>query len=83
VSSDLSHISIPSEFSLEETGRIVEDLGRHAVGVPADVTEPSACQTLVDTAVRELGNIDILVKNAGVDGRCRRCGRPPSSSRRC
>ena len=47
-----------------ETARIVEDAGRRAVLVPTDLVEESACQALVDTAVDELGRIDILVNNA-------------------
>ena len=47
-----------------ETARIVEDAGRRAVLVPTDLVEESACQALVDTAVHELGRIDILVNNA-------------------
>ncbi|WP_299931305.1 glucose 1-dehydrogenase [uncultured Nocardioides sp.] len=47
-----------------ETARLVEDAGRRAVLVPTDLVEESACQALVDTAVDELGRIDILVNNA-------------------
>jgi NAD(P)-dependent dehydrogenase (short-subunit alcohol dehydrogenase family) len=47
-----------------ETARLVEDAGRRAVLVPTDLVEESACQALVDTAVAELGRIDILVNNA-------------------
>jgi NAD(P)-dependent dehydrogenase (short-subunit alcohol dehydrogenase family) len=34
------------------------------VTVPGDLTEESQCRTVIDTAVRELGGIDILVNNA-------------------
>lgn len=47
-----------------ETARIVEGAGRRAVLVPTDLVEESACQALVDTAVEELGRIDVLVNNA-------------------
>ena len=47
-----------------ETARIVEDAGRRAVLVPTDLVEEEACRALVDTAVAELGRIDILVNNA-------------------
>lgn len=47
-----------------ETARLVEDAGRRAVLVPTDLVEESACRALVDTAVAELGRIDILVNNA-------------------
>src|SRR6185503_1946933 len=32
----------------------------------ADVSDPQACDSLIDHAVRELGSIDILVNNAGI-----------------
>jgi NAD(P)-dependent dehydrogenase (short-subunit alcohol dehydrogenase family) len=47
-----------------ETARLVEEAGRRVVLVPTDLVEESACQALVDTAVDELGRIDILVNNA-------------------
>ena len=46
------------------TARLVEDAGRRAVLVPTDLVQEEACQALVDTAVRELGRIDVLVNNA-------------------
>ncbi|MDN4173977.1 SDR family oxidoreductase [Nocardioides sp. SOB77] len=47
-----------------ETARLVEEAGRRAVTVPGDLTSEEACRELVDTAVRELGRIDVLVNNA-------------------
>jgi len=47
-----------------ETARLVEEAGRRAVTVPGDLTSEDACQELIDTAVRELGRIDVLVNNA-------------------
>lgn len=47
-----------------ETARLVEAAGRRAVLVPTDLVQEEACQELVDTAVRELGRIDVLVNNA-------------------
>ena len=50
---------------LESTAGEIEALGRRALTVPTDVTDPDACQQLVDTTLAELGRIDILVNNAG------------------
>jgi NAD(P)-dependent dehydrogenase (short-subunit alcohol dehydrogenase family) len=50
---------------LESTAGEIEALGRRALTVPTDVTDPAACRQLVDTAVAELGRVDILVNNAG------------------
>jgi NAD(P)-dependent dehydrogenase (short-subunit alcohol dehydrogenase family) len=47
-----------------ETARWVEDAGRTAVLVPGDLAQAAACEALIDTAVEELGRIDVLVNNA-------------------
>jgi NAD(P)-dependent dehydrogenase (short-subunit alcohol dehydrogenase family) len=52
------------EKDAQETVRLVEDAGRRAVTVAGDLTDEHACQQLVDSAVSELGGIDILVNNA-------------------
>jgi NAD(P)-dependent dehydrogenase (short-subunit alcohol dehydrogenase family) len=46
------------------TARWVEDAGRRAVVVPGDLRDEDRCRELVDTAVRELGGLDVLVNNA-------------------
>ncbi|GAB2883145.1 SDR family NAD(P)-dependent oxidoreductase [Nocardioides pacificus] len=51
---------------LEETAQLVRDLGRRVVTVATDVADPEACQRLVDTAMAELGRVDVLVNNAGI-----------------
>jgi glucose 1-dehydrogenase len=47
----------------------VRDLGDCAIGVKADVSQVAELQTLVDTAVKEFGRVDIMVNNAGVETR--------------
>jgi NAD(P)-dependent dehydrogenase (short-subunit alcohol dehydrogenase family) len=51
---------------LEETAAMVRDRGRTALTKATDVTDPAQCQALVDTAMAELGRVDVLVNNAGV-----------------
>jgi NAD(P)-dependent dehydrogenase (short-subunit alcohol dehydrogenase family) len=51
---------------LEQTRRLVEDQGRRCVAVPADVTSVEDCNRIVQTALDELGHVDVLVNNAGV-----------------
>ena len=44
----------------------VEKLGRLAVCIGGDVTDPAACAALVDATLKEFGKVDILVNNAGI-----------------
>ncbi|KGM11909.1 SDR family oxidoreductase [Cellulomonas bogoriensis] len=48
----------------ETTASYVREAGRTAVLVPGDIRDEAHCQEIVDTAVRELGGIDVLVNNA-------------------
>jgi NAD(P)-dependent dehydrogenase (short-subunit alcohol dehydrogenase family) len=52
--------------ALADTARAVEALGRRAVVVGTDVTDPNACEHLAVTAKEELGRVDILLNNAGL-----------------
>ncbi|HEV3000827.1 MAG TPA: glucose 1-dehydrogenase [Solirubrobacteraceae bacterium] len=51
---------------LEETRAKVEAHGRRGVAVPADVGSPEDCTRIVETAMAELGRVDVLVNNAGI-----------------
>jgi len=51
---------------LESLRQELEDLGVGALAERCDVTDPSACQSLVQHALERFGRIDILVNNAGV-----------------
>jgi len=44
----------------------VRSLGRRVVLIQGSVTDLAACNSMVETTVRELGHIDILVNNAGL-----------------
>jgi hypothetical protein len=52
------------EADAEETVRLVEDAGRKAIRCPGDIRDEAVCQQIIDTAVEQLGGIDILVNNA-------------------
>jgi len=52
------------EQDAQETVRLVEAAGRRAVTCPGDVRDEQYCRDLVETTVRELGGIDVLVNNA-------------------
>lgn len=49
-----------------ETRKWVEQAGRKAVLVPGDVSDPAHCRTIIDTAIREFGHLDVLVSNAAM-----------------
>lgn len=48
----------------EEVAELVRAAGQRAVVVAGDLSEPGHCRTVIDTAVREFGRIDVLVSNA-------------------
>ncbi len=49
----------------EEVVRDIRNMGSKAIAIQADVTKPDQVNAMVDQVVRELGNIYILVNNAG------------------
>ena len=50
----------------EETAAEIEDAGGTATAVEADVSDRSQAQSLVDAAVDEFGQLDVMVNNAGI-----------------
>jgi NAD(P)-dependent dehydrogenase (short-subunit alcohol dehydrogenase family) len=58
-------ISYLSEHSdAEETVRVVKEAGRSGIAVPGDISNEAHCKQIVERAVKEFGQIDILVNNA-------------------
>ena len=57
-----------SPEDLAETVRLVEALDRRIVARQADSRDLAALTALVDDGVAELGRLDIVVANAGVQG---------------
>ncbi|HEV7321795.1 MAG TPA: SDR family oxidoreductase [Ensifer sp.] len=55
---------LDEEEDAAETKRWIEQEGRKAVLVPGDIQSAAHCRKIVDTAMAELGGIDILVNNA-------------------
>ncbi|HUE34116.1 MAG TPA: glucose 1-dehydrogenase [Mycobacterium sp.] len=50
---------------LEQTRELIEERGRRALTVTADVSQPADAQAVVDAAMKEFGRVDVLVNNAG------------------
>ena len=58
-------LSARDEALLAEVAAEVVAHGRRAVVLPADVTDPAACAQLAADAISEVGQLDVLVNNAG------------------
>jgi 3-oxoacyl-[acyl-carrier protein] reductase len=54
------------EAEAEETRRAIERLGRRAIVIGADVSERAEVEAMVAGAARALGDVAILVNNAGI-----------------
>jgi NAD(P)-dependent dehydrogenase (short-subunit alcohol dehydrogenase family) len=54
-----------SQNDIEETANVVRENGRRAIAVPCDVHDSKSVTAMVDQVVAELGQIDVLINNAG------------------
>jgi 3-oxoacyl-[acyl-carrier protein] reductase len=63
---DIAFVDVGRPEVAEATVAEIQALGRKAVYIPADVTDPDACVKAVATAVEAFGKVDILVNNAGI-----------------
>ncbi len=52
--------------SAQATASAVEELGRTAVALQVDVTQPDSVRAMVEQAVAGLGSLDVLINSAGV-----------------
>ena len=55
-----------SSTEADETAAAVRKLGRRALTVRADLSDPAACEALVATVAKEFGRLDVLVNMASV-----------------
>jgi NAD(P)-dependent dehydrogenase (short-subunit alcohol dehydrogenase family) len=61
---DIGVLYLNEHGDAQETQRLVQAEGRRCVLIAADVGDERACGEAVETVVRELGRLDILVNNA-------------------
>lgn len=66
-----AHVALAARnvTALQEVARAAIDLGRQAVVVPTDVSDPDQCRQAVAITVQHLGQLDILICSAGVSMR--------------
>ena len=58
----LSYLS--EDADAQDTARLVREAGQKAVLVPGDIAQAQQCRAIIDRAVAEFGQIDVLVSNA-------------------
>lgn len=63
---DITIVYGHNDANAEESLGMVEELGRKALAIKADVVDPFAVATMADEVIEKWGRIDILVNNAGI-----------------
>jgi 3-oxoacyl-[acyl-carrier protein] reductase len=63
---DVAFVDVGRPEVSDATLAEIQALGRKAVSISADVTDPEACVKAVATALEAFGKLDILVNNAGI-----------------
>ncbi|MDQ7949099.1 MAG: SDR family oxidoreductase [Pedobacter sp.] len=60
----ISYLSDEETVDAKDSAKYVKDAGQKAILVKGDIRKESHCQKIIDKAVAEFGQIDILVNNA-------------------
>jgi 3-oxoacyl-[acyl-carrier protein] reductase len=57
--------------SAEDISKSVKDSSR-VISIPGDVSQERFCISLVESAVKQFGRIDVMVNNAGISGKSKK-----------
>ncbi|HIW61650.1 MAG TPA: SDR family oxidoreductase [Candidatus Stackebrandtia excrementipullorum] len=60
---DVAIAYLSEDDDADHTRKLVEKQGRRCTTIAGDMADPQHCEHVVDTAVRELGGLDVLVNN--------------------
>jgi len=63
---DVALVYNRSREEAEDTARVIRALGRRAITLRADVSDPTDCARVVDETAQELGRLDVLVNMASL-----------------
>lgn len=62
---DIAIVYLLEDADAQETRRIVENEGRQAISIRADVGSRAACDEVVEETLQAFGRVDIVINNAG------------------
>ncbi len=60
----ISYLSDIEDEDARSTAELVEAAGQKAILIKGDIQEEAHCKKIIDTAIAELGGLDILINNA-------------------
>jgi 3-oxoacyl-[acyl-carrier protein] reductase len=63
---DVAFSYLGNEAAAKETAATIEALGRTALAVQADASQPESAEAVVKATIEAFGKVDILVNNAGI-----------------
>jgi len=63
---DIAIVYHKEDEDAQTTRELVEEKGKKAILIQADIKDENDCQSVVEQVLKELGHIDIVVNNAGI-----------------